>query len=130
MNKKYIFLILQIIFITFFKITTVYSIEEKTVFCKGIYWSKNNAEYAEWYIIKGIPKYYINFKINNLLKKAKFSIRKGNGGTIIGTGGWDKKTGEKSSLTISYSLTSKIFKMKSRYSDTRIEGKCIGSINL
>ena len=130
MNKKYIFLILQIIFITFFKITTVYSIEEKTVFCKGIYWSKNNAEYAEWYIIKGIPKYYINFKINNLLKKAKFSIRKGNGGTIIGTGGWDKKTGEKSSLTISYSLTNKIFKMKSRYSDTRIEGKCIGSINL
>ena len=130
MNKKYIFLILQIIFITFFKITTVYSIEEKTVFCKGIYWSKNNAAYAEWHIIKGMPKYYINFKINDLLKKAKFSIRKGNGGTIIGTGGWDKKTGEKSSLTISYSLTSKIFKMKSRYSDTRIEGKCIGSINL
>jgi len=130
MNKKYIFLILQIIFITFFKITTVYSIEEKTVFCKGIYWSKNNAEYAEWYIIKGIPKYYINFKINNLLKKAKFSIRKGNGGTIIGTGGWDKKTGEKSSLTISYSLTNKTFKMESRYSDTRIEGKCTGIIKL
>ena len=130
MNKKYIFLILQIIFITFFKITTVYSIEEKTVFCKGIYWSKNNAAYAEWHIIKGMPKYYINFKINDSIKKAKFSIRKGNGGTIIGTGGWDKKTGEKSSLTISYSLTNKIFKMKSRYSDTRIEGKCIGSINL
>jgi hypothetical protein len=121
---------LQIIFLTFVKITMVYSLEEKNVFCKGVYWSNNKAEYAEWYIIKGIPKYYINFKINNLLKKAKFSIRKGNGGTIIGTGGWDKKTGEKSSLTISYSLTNKIFKMKSRYSDTRIEGKCIGSINL
>jgi hypothetical protein len=130
MNKKYIFLILQIIFITFFKITIVYSIEEKTVFCKGIYWSKNDAEYAEWYIIKGMPKYYINFKINDLIKKAKFSIRKANGGTIIGTGGWDKKTGEKSSLTISYSLTNKIFKMKSRYSDTRIEGKCTGKIKL
>ena len=121
---------LQIIFITFVKITMTYSLEEKSVFCKGIYWSNNKAEYAEWYIIKGIPKYYINFKINNLLKKTKFSMRKGNGGTIIGTGGWDKKTGEKSSLTISYSLTNKIFKMKSRYSDTRIEGKCIGSINL
>ena len=130
MNKKYIFLILQVIFIIFFKITTVYSIEEKSVFCKGIYWSKNNAEYAEWNIIKGMPKYYINFKINDVIKKAKFSIRKGNGGTIIGTGGWDKKTGEKSSLTISYSLTNKTFKMKSRYSDTRIEGKCTGKIKL
>ncbi|MDB9761859.1 hypothetical protein OAC06_03495 [Alphaproteobacteria bacterium] len=130
MNKKYIFLILQVILITFFKIITVYSIEEKSVFCKGIYWSRNNAEYAEWHIIKGMPKYYINFKINDLIKKAKFSIRKGNGGTIIGTGGWDKKTGEKSSLTISYSLTNKTFKMKSRYSDTRIEGKCRGNIKL
>ena len=121
---------LQIIFITFVKITMTYSLEEKSVFCKGIYWSNNKAEYAEWYIIKGIPKYYINFKINNLLKKTKFSMRKGNGGTIIGTGGWDKKKEKKSSLTISYSLTNKIFKMKSRYSDTRIEGKCIGNINL
>jgi len=130
MNKKYIFLVLQIIFITFFKITMAYSIEEKSVFCKGIYWSNSNAEYAEWYIIKGMPKHHINFKINDLIKKAKFSIRKGNGGILIGTGGWDKKTGEKSSLTISYSLTNKTFKMESRYSDTRIEGKCTGIIKL
>ena len=130
MNKKYIFLVLQIIFITFFKITMSYSVEEKSVFCKGIYWSNSNAEYAEWYIIKGMPKHHINFKINDLIKKAKFSIRKGNGGILIGTGGWDKKTGEKSSLTISYSLTNKTFKMESRYSNTRIEGKCTGSIKL
>ena len=130
MNKKYIFVVLQIIFITFFKITMTYSIEEKSVFCKGIYWSNSNAEYAEWYIIKGMPKYYINFKINDSIKKAKFSIRKGNGGILIGTGGWDKKTGEKSSLTISYSLTNKTFKMESRYSNTRIEGKCTGRIKL
>ena len=129
MNKKYI-LILQIVFITFFKTAIVYSIEAKSVFCKGIYWSNNNAEYAEWHITKGVPKYSINFKINDLIKNAKFSIRKGNGGTIIGTGGWDKKTGEKSSLTISYSLTNKTFKMESRYSNTRIEGKCTGSIKL
>ena len=29
-----------------------------------------------------------------------------------------------------YSLTNKIFKMKSRYSNTKIEGKCKGKINL
>ena len=121
---------LQIIFLTFVKITIVYSIEENSLFCKGIYWSNNKAQYTEWQLIKGIPKYYIDFKINYSIKKAKFSIRKGNGGTIIGTGGWDKKTGEKSSLTISYSLTNQVFKMNSRYSDTRIEGKCSGSINL
>jgi hypothetical protein len=130
MNKKYTFLILIIIFLIFIKITLAHSIEEKGLFCKGIYWSKHKPEYAEWHIIKGIPKYNINFKINALIKKAKFSIRKANGGTIIGTGGWDKKTGEKSSLTIVYSLTNKIFNMQSRYSDTRVEGKCIGKINL
>ena len=130
MNKKYFFLILQIIIITFIKITMLHSAEEKSIFCKGIYWSNNKAEYAEWHLIYGIPKYVINFKINNSIKKAKFSIRKGNGGILIGTGGWDKKTGEKSSLTISYSLTNKTFKMESRYSNTRIEGKCTGSIKL
>ena len=130
MNKKYTFLILPIILFTFIKITLVHSIEEKGLFCKGIYWSKHKPEYAEWSIIKGVPKYNINFKINTLTKIAKFSIRKANGGSIIGTGGWDKKTGEKSSLTIFYSLTNKIFRMQSRYSDTRVEGKCIGKINL
>ena len=130
MNRIYVFLILQIILLTFVKITMVYSVEEKGLFCKGIYSSNSKVNYAEWYIIKGMPKYHINFQINNLIKKAKFSIRKGNGGTIIGTGGWNRKTGEKSSLTISYSLTNKIFKMKSRYSDTRVEGKCTGSIDL
>ena len=130
MNKKYNFLIFQIIFFIFLKTTIVYSLEEESLFCKGVYWSNNKVDYSEWYIIKGTPKYKINFIINNLIKKAKFSIRKGNGGTVIGTGGWDKKTGEKSSLTISYSLTNKIFKMQSRYSDTRVEGICIGKINL
>ena len=130
MNKKYNFLIFQIIFFIFFISTVVYSLEEESLLCKGVYWSNNKAEYSEWTIIKGTPKYKINFIINNLIKKAKFSIRKGNGGTVIGTGGWDKKTGEKSSLTISYSLTNKIFKMQSRYSDTRVEGICIGKINL
>ena len=130
MNKKYNFLIFQIIFFIFLKTTIVYSLEEESLFCKGVYWSNNKVDYSEWYIIKGTPKYKINFIINKLIKKAKFSIRKGNGGTVIGTGGWDKKTGEKSSLTISYSLTNKIFKMQSRYSDTRVEGICIGKINL
>ena len=130
MSKNYFFLILQIIIITFIKITMVHSAEEKSIFCKGIYWSNNKVEYAEWHLIYGIPKYYINFKISNSIKKAKFSIRKGNGGTIIGTGGWDKKTGEKSSLTLLYSLSNKTFKMKSRYTDTRIEGKCTGMIKL
>ena len=130
MNKKYVLLVLQIVIMTFIKITMVYSAEEKSIFCKGIYWSNNTAEYAEWDIIYGIPKYYINFKINNSIKKAKFSIRKGNGGTIIGTGGWDKKTGEQSSLTLLYSLSNKTFKMKSRYTDTRIEGQCTGVMTL
>ena len=130
MNKKYNFLIFQIIFFIFLKTTIAYSLEEGILFCKGVYWSNNKVDYSEWYIIKGTPKYKINFIINKLIKKAKFSIRKGNGGTVIGTGGWDKKTGEKSSLTISYSLTNKIFKMQSRYSDTRVEGICIGKINL
>ena len=97
MNKKYNFLIFQIIFFIFLKTNTpiAYSLEEGILFCKGVYWSNNKVEYSEWHIIKGTPKYKINFIINNLIKKAKFSIRKGNGGTIIGTGGWDKKTGEK-----------------------------------
>ena len=44
--------------------------------------------------------------------------------------GKKNKIEEKSSLSFTYSLTNKIFKMKSRYSDTKIEGKCKGKITL
>ena len=59
MNKKYFFLILQIIIITFIKTTMVHSAEEKSIFCKGIYWSNNTAEYAEWDIIYGLSLIHI-----------------------------------------------------------------------
>lgn len=130
MLYKYTFLISYIIIIILLNITSIHSQEESHFLCKGIYWSDNNAKYAEWTVIKAIPKHKINFKINNKVKIAKFSIRKGNAGTIIGIGGWFNKTGEKSSLTISYSITNKIFKLKSRYTDTRIEGKCLGKLIL
>jgi len=130
MQNKYTFLICSIISFYLLSITFCHSKEDKNLLCKGIYWSNNSAEYAEWTIIKAIPKHKIYFKINNKIKIAKFSIRKGNAGIIIGTGGWFNKTGEKSSLTISYSLTNNIFKMKSRYTDTRVEGKCIGKMIL
>ena len=66
MNKKYNFLIFQIIFFIFFVSTIVYSLEEESLFCKGVYWSNNKVEYSEWHIIKGTPKYKINFIINSI----------------------------------------------------------------
>ncbi len=100
------------------------------LFCKGIKWSHNQTYFLEWKVIKGIPKYKIVFNINDKTEVAKFSIRKGNAGTVIGTGGWNLKTGEKSSLTLTYSITNKIFKINSRYTDLRIEGKCVGDLDL
>jgi len=98
--------------------------------CKGVQWLNSKTIYAEWEVIKRIPKYKVIFYIGDKIKVAKFSIRKGNAGTIIGLGGWDLKTGEKSSLSITYSLTTKIFKVKSRYNNLRIEGKCLGDFQL
>ena len=98
--------------------------------CKGVQWLNSKTIYAEWEVIKRIPKYKVIFYIDDKIKVAKFSIRKGNAGTIIGLGGWDLKTGEKSSLSITYSLTTKIFKVKSRYNNLRIEGKCLGNFQL
>ena len=98
--------------------------------CKGVQWLNSKTIYAEWEVIKRIPKYKVIFYIDDKIKVAKFSIRKGNAGTIIGLGGWVLKTGEKSSLSITYSLTTKIFKVKSRYNNLRIEGKCLGDFQL
>ena len=98
--------------------------------CKGIFWSDKDAEYAEWQVIKRVSTYKIYFKINNIRKTAKVSFRKGNAGTVIGMGGWENKTEERSSLSFTYSLTNRVFKMKSRYSNTKLEGKCEGKINL
>jgi len=103
---------------------------QEQLFCTGIYWSNKEAQYAEWKVIKRVSVYKIHFKINNLKKIAKVSFRKGNAGTVIGIGGWQNRTEEKSSLSFTYSLTNKLFKMKSRYSDTKIEGKCKGKIYL
>lgn len=107
-----------------------YASNKSNLKCKGIYWSNKEAQYAEWKIIKRVSNYKIYFQINNEKKSAKVSFRKGNGGTIIGMGGWENSIEEKSSLSFTYSLTKKIFKMKSRYSDTKIEGRCEGNIEL
>ena len=130
MLKKNRFLISQIIVFLFFPSLPLYPSNDEYLTCKGIYWSNKEAQFAEWKIIKRVSAYKIYFKINDLKKIAKVSFRKGNAGTVIGTGGWDNKIEEKSSLSFTYSLTNKIFKMKSRYSDTKIEGKCKGKINL
>jgi len=98
--------------------------------CKGIKWLNNETSYLEWKVKKGIPKFLVIFKNNDDLKIAKFSIRKANGGAVVGLGGWERKTGEKSSLTMTYSILNKIFKINSRYTNLRIEGKCIGKLNL
>jgi hypothetical protein len=127
--KNNLFIIYIITFIIFPKATLLAS-NKDTLSCQGIYWSHKEAQYAEWKIIKRVSVHKIYFKINNIKKSAKVSFRKGNGGIIIGMGGWENKTEEKSSLSFSYSLTKNIFKMKSRYSDTKIEGKCEGKINL
>ena len=124
--KKYIIIITTIFII----LKPAYSSENNQLNCKGIYWLNQKALYIEWTIKKGIPKFTISFKINNDIELAKFSIRKGNAGTIIGIGGWDKKTGEKNSLSIRYSILTKIFKMESRYTNLRIEGKCKGILKL
>jgi len=124
--KKYIIIITTI----FILIHPAYSSENNQLKCKGIHWLNQKALYIEWTIKKGIPKFTISFKIKNNVELAKFSIRKGNAGTIIGIGGWDKKTGEKNSLSIRYSILTKIFKMKSRYTILRIEGKCKGILKL
>ena len=130
MFKKNRFLISQIIVFLFFPNLTLYASNKEYLNCQGIYWSNKEAQFAEWKIIKGVSAYKIYLKINDLEKIAKVLFRKGNAGIVIGTGGWENKIAEKSSLTFTYSLTNKIFKMKSRYSKTKIEGKCIGKINL
>ena len=114
----------------FFPRSILHSSNLEELSYKGIFWSNKNAKYAEWQVIKKISAYKIYFKIDNVRKTAKVSFRKGNAGTVIGIGGWVNKTEEKSSLNFTYSLTNKVFKMKSRYSDTKIEGKCEGEINL
>ena len=130
MFKKNRFLISQIIVFLFFPNLTLHASNKEYLTCKGIYWSNKEAQFAEWKIIKRVSAYKIYFKINNLKKIAKVSFRKGNAGTVIGIGGWEDRIEEKSSLSFTYSLTNKIFKMKSRYSNTKIEGKCKGKINL
>ena len=130
MFKKNRFLISQIIVFLFFSNLTLYASNKEYLTCKGIYWSNKKAQFAEWKIIKRVSAYKIYLKINNLDKIAKVSFRKANAGIVLGTGGWENKIAEKSSLSFTYSLTNKIFKMKSRYSDTKIEGKCKGKINL
>ena len=127
-NMKIMFLIIIIVLFNFIKISHTASVKELD--CKGIKWSDNKTTYIEWTVKKRIPKFIVTFKINNNLKIAKFSIRKANAGAIIGIGGWERKTGEKSSLTMTYSILNKIFKINSRYTDLRIEGKCIGNLNL
>ena len=130
MLKKNRFLISQIIVFLFLPSLTLYASNEEYLTCKGIYWSNKEAQFAEWKIIKRVSAYKIYFEINDLKKIAKVSFRKGNAGIVIVTGGWEDKIEEKSSLSFTYSLTNKIFKMKSRYSNTKIEGKCKGKINL
>ena len=130
MFQKIKLLIIQFIILFFFPSSILHSSNLEELSCKGIFWSNKNAKYAEWQVIKKISAYKIYFKIDNVRKTAKVSFRKGNAGTVIGIGGWVNKTEEKSSLNFTYSLTNKVFKMKSRYSDTKIEGKCEGKINL
>ena len=128
LDMKIIYLIIIIILFNVIKNIQAQSSEELN--CKGIQWSKNKTSYIEWTVKKRIPKFLIIFKIKDDIKIAKFSIRKANGGAVVGLGGWERKTGEKSSLTMTYSILNKIFKINSRYSDLRIEGKCIGNLNL
>ena len=130
MFRKIKLLIIQFIILFFFQSSILNASNLEELSCKGIFWSNKNAEYEEWQVIKKISAYKIYFKIDNVRKTAKVSFRKGNAGTVIGIGGWVNKTEEKSSLNFTYSLTNKVFKMKSRYSDTKIEGKCEGEINL
>ena len=130
MFSKIKLLIIQFIILFFFPSSILNASNLEELSCKGIFWSNKNAKYAEWEVIKRISTYKIYFKIDNLRKTAKVSFRKGNAGTVIGIGGWENRTEEKSSLSFTYSLTNKVFKMKSRYSDTKIEGKCEGEINL
>ena len=130
MFSKIKILIIQFIILFFFPSSILHSSNLEELSCKGIFWSNKNAKYAEWEVIKRISTYKIYFKIDNLRKTAKVSFRKGNAGTVFGIGGWENRTEEKSSLSFTYSLTNKVFKMKSRYSDTKIEGKCEGEINL
>ncbi len=123
-------LLMQIILFLLFQNKMLFASDMEKLNCKGIFWSHKEAQYAEWQVIKRVSTYKVYFKINDLKKTAKVSFRKGNAGVIIGMGGWENKAKEKSSLSFSYSITQKIFKMKSRYTDTRIEGKCVGKINL
>ena len=130
MLKNNRFLISQIIVFLFFPSLTLYASNEEYLTYKGIYQSNKEAQFAEWKIIKRVSTYKIYLKINGLEKIAKVSFREGNAGTVIRTGGWKNKIAEKSSLFFTYSLTNKIFKIKSKYSDTKIEGKCKGKITL
>ncbi|PPR17208.1 MAG: hypothetical protein CFH33_00078 [Alphaproteobacteria bacterium MarineAlpha9_Bin3] len=123
-------IVFLIIILYLFPFSASKAANQEQLFCKGIYWSNKEAQYAEWKVIKRVSVHKIHFKINDLKKIAKVSFRKGNAGIVIGIGGWQNRTEEKSSLSFTYSLTNKLFKMKSRYSDIKIEGKCKGKIYL
>ena len=104
--------------------------KKQNIFCRGIYSDGDNIEYIEWKITKRIDVFHIKFQLDHSIKSAKFKIRKGNGGTIIGTGGWIRKTGEKSSLNMTFIQSNNTFKMDSRYSRIRIQGLCDRKIHI
>ena len=119
------------IIITFFILNTIYvvpilaqDIKVESVFCRGIYSTQNSLKYAEWNIIKRISNFKIIFKLGDDSRTAKFKVRKGNAGIIVGTGGWERETGEKTYLNMFFSQTNKSFKMTSRYSYLRVQGLC------
>ena len=78
-------------------------IKVESIFCRGVYSTQNSLKYAEWNIIKRISNFKVIFKLDDDSRTAKFKVRKGNAGIIVGTGGWERETGEKTSLNMFFS---------------------------
>jgi len=106
----------------------VHSEELKSIECKGVVRKNNKVSVAEWRLMQKSKNYELIIFIDGVNRKGKFKLYKANGGMIFGNGGWKDKSEERSSLSIRYSPGPKIFKLDSRYTDLRIEGKCRGSI--
>ena len=70
-------------------------IKVESVFCRGVYSTQNSLKYAEWNIIKRISNFKIIFKLGEDSRTAKFKVRKGNAGIIVGTGAGKEKKGKK-----------------------------------
>ena len=125
---QYLAIFICVLFLSFLTQKTVSSDVLKIIECNGVVRKNDKVSVTKWKLLEKKTNYELVVFIDGTNRKASFKMYKANGGMIFGNGGWRDQSGERSSLSIRYSPGIKIFKLDSRYTDLRIEGKCKGSI--